>query len=291
MLERAKRFTGAGLAKAQLPAFLPLVLGMGIWSSLAYASDSSTETNATPPESAQELAKERHNPFADQITVPFELSSSIDVGPGNGTAGGFNVQPAIPVELTQDWRIILRPSLGVLVSEQPERKFGLSDLEFQTYVTPARVGKWIWGAGPDLQVPTATRPDLGTGKWEAGPAAGLIYMSGPWVNGILATHLWSFAGESGRASVSQSTIESVISYNFPSGWFLSWDSAMTCDWNAPAGHRWTIPVGLDAGKAFELFKQSVSLSFGTYYNIERAEGASQWLVRVQFAFVFPKHGG
>jgi len=27
---------------------------------------------------------------------------------------------------------------------------------------------------------------------------------------------------------------------------------MTADWNAPADKRWTIPVGLDAGKAFQV---------------------------------------
>jgi hypothetical protein len=218
-----------------------------------------------------------------------QLSSSLDVGPGNGTAAGLDVQPAIPISLGEAWKLIARPDLSILATKQPHRKLGLGDIELQTYFTPGSFDRWVWGVGPVLQAPTATYHELGTGKWSAGPAVGLVYMSGPWVNGLLANHIWSFAGESGRDDVSQSTIEPVISYSFENGWFLGFDSTMTADWNAPAGERWTIPVGMDVGKAFEIGKQSVSLQFGTYYNVERAEGAARWLVRFQVSLIFPKH--
>ena len=264
-------------------------LCLSLWAFSAGASETSQDAPAMPSSSTQELAKEKHNPFADQITLPFELSSGLDVGPGNGTAGGLNVQPAIPFSLGQNWKLITRPSLTILSSEQPHRKLGLGDIEFPSYFTPGFFHKWIWGAGPVLQAPTATQASLGTGKWSAGPAVGLVYMSGPWVNGILANHIWSFAGQRDRNEVSQSTFEPVISYNFQNGWFLGFDSTMTADWNAPADKRWTIPVGMDVGKEFQIGKQSLSLQFGTYYNIERAEGAARWLVRLQLSLIFPKH--
>jgi hypothetical protein len=264
---------------------------ISLWACTAAASESSKNTSATPAETTQELAKEKHNPFADQITVPIQVSSSLDVGPGNGTAGGLDVQPAIPFSLGQDWLLIMRPDLSLLVSEEPNRKLGLSDLELQTYLTPKSAQKWIWGAGPVLQAPTATASALGTGKWSAGPAVGLVYMSGPWVNGILANHVWSFAGDHTRDDVSQTTLEPVISYNLENGWYAAFDSTMTANWNAPADKRWTIPVGLDVGKAFQLGKQSLSLQLGTYYNIERAEGAARWLIRLQVSLIFPKHSG
>jgi hypothetical protein len=98
--------------------------------------------------------------------------------------------------------------------------------------------------------------------------------------------VWSFAGERERNDVSQSTFEPVISYNFENGWFIGFDSTITADWNAPADTRWTTPVGLDAGKAFQIGKQTLSLQFGTYYNFERAEGAARWLVRFQLTLLF-----
>jgi len=254
----------------------------------ASATENPPDTSAVPSSSTQELAKEKHNPFADQITLPLQLSSDLDVGPGNGTVGGLNIQPTIPFSLGQDWKLITRPSLSLLLSEQPNRKLGLGDLELQTYLTPASAETWIWGAGPDLQAPTATEHEFGTGKWSAGPALGLVYMNGPWVNGILANHVWSFAGEHDRDAVSVSTFEPVISYNFESGWYLSFDSTITADWQASANERWTIPVGLDVGKTFQIGKPSLSLQFGTYYNVERAEGVGRWLVRFQVTLVLPK---
>jgi hypothetical protein len=275
-------------ARSSLAEGLAL-LCIAIWAVTAGAGETSQDASAAPSESTQELAKEKHNPFADQITVPIQLSSSLNVGPGNGTAGGFNVQPAIPISLGRDWKLIMRPSLSMLVSEEPNRKWGLGDSELQTYLSPGFVDKWVWGAGPVLDAPTATDEALGTGKWSAGPAVGLIYMNGPWVAGTLANQLWSFAGDSDRADVSQSTFEPVISYNWDSGWYVGFDSTMTADWNAPADKRWTIPLGLDVGKAFQIGKQSLSVQFGTYYNVERAEGAAKWLLRLQVSLIFPKH--
>jgi len=267
---------------------LNLALVCGSVSALNMGAGESSQDTSAVAASGGELAKEKHNPFADQITLPIQLSTSLDVGPGNGTAGGVDIQPAIPISLGEDWKLIARPDFSILATEPPDRKLGLGDIELQTYFTPALFLNWVWGVGPVLQAPTATDHTLGTGKWSAGPGVGFVYMKGPWVNGILANHVWSFAGESERNGVSQSTIEPVISYNFDSGWYLAFDSTMTADWNASAGKRWTIPVGMDAGKAFQIGKQSVSVQFGTYYNVERAEGAARWLVRVQVSFIFPK---
>jgi hypothetical protein len=239
--------------------------------------------------SRQELAKEKHNPFADQITLPLQVSSSLDVGPGNGTTGGLSFQPAIPFSLTDDWKLITRPNLALLVSEPPHRKVGFGDIELQTYLTPASAGQWIWGAGPVINAPTATYHEFGTGKWSAGPDAGLVYIGGPWVNGILVSHLWSFAGQHDRDAVSQSTFEPVISYNFESGWYSSFDSTITADWNAAADKRWTVPVGLDIGKTFDMGHHSLTWQFGTYYNAERSEGTGRWLIRFQVSMVFPRH--
>jgi hypothetical protein len=147
------------------------------------AAESEQEASPAAALSAQDLAKQKHNPFADQITLPLQVSSSLEVGPGNGTTAGLDLQPAFPVSLGQNWKIIARPDISILDSEPPHRKFGLGDIELETYLTPGLFDKWVWGAGPVLQAPTATASELGTGKWSAGPAVGLFYISGPWVNG------------------------------------------------------------------------------------------------------------
>ena len=49
--------------------------------------------------------------------------------------------------------------------------FGLGDIVYQGFFTPAKSGKVTWGVGPVLTFPTATDIRLGAGKWSAGPAA------------------------------------------------------------------------------------------------------------------------
>jgi hypothetical protein len=139
-------------------------VSLGIWALTAGASEPSPDTSAVPSSSAQDLSKAKHNPFADQITVPLQLSSSLDVGPGNGTSGGLNLQPTIPISLGQDWKLITRPGLSLLLSEEPHRKLGFGDIELQTYLTPGFAETWVWGIGADLQAPTATQHAFGTGK-------------------------------------------------------------------------------------------------------------------------------
>jgi hypothetical protein len=257
----------------------------------ASETQSSQEASTVASTSAQDLAKQKHNPFADQITLPLQISSSLEVGPGNGTTSGLEFQPAIPVSLGPNWKVIARPDISLLDSEPPHRKYGLGDIEGEAYLTPGSFDKWVWGVGPALQAPTATSSELGTGKWSAGPALGVFYINGPWANGVLAHQLWSFAGARDRAEVNQSTFEPTISYNFDSGWFLGFDSSMTADWTAAHDQRWTIPIGLDVGKTFQVGSQGESLSFqvGTYYNVLRAEGVGRWLVRFQVTLTLPKH--
>src|SRR5215471_18272790 len=114
-----------------------------ILASTATESVTGQDSSSVPQESAQELAKQKHNPFADQITVPLQLSSSLDVGPGNGTAGGLSLQPAIPFSLSENWKLIARPNFSLLLSEPPDRKLGLGDIELQTHLTPAFGEKWL----------------------------------------------------------------------------------------------------------------------------------------------------
>src|SRR4029077_12879059 len=61
----------------------------------------------------------------------------------------------------------------------------------------------IWGVGPIFQFPTASSPELGTGRWSAGPTAAVVYSEGPRFNAILAYQLMSFAGNRDRGSVNQ----------------------------------------------------------------------------------------
>jgi hypothetical protein len=104
--------------------------------------------------------------------------------------------------------------------------------KFPSFLTPVKTTILIWGVGPIFQFPTASSPELGTGRWSAGPTAALVYSEGPWFNSILAYDFLSFAGNRNRGSVNQTSFQPDISHNFESGWYVQCEPSITYDWIA-----------------------------------------------------------
>jgi len=235
----------------------------------------------------QELAISVHNPFEDFVKVPIQSTTGFQVGHNHNAGDSLNIEPLLPFSLNADWDLFARPSLTFTYAPTPHEQFGLEDLETSFFLTPAKNSTWIWGVGPIFDFPTASSSELGTGRWSAGPTAALVYSEGPWLNAILTDQLMSFAGDRGRGSVNQTYIEPEISYSFESGWSVDCDPAITYDWTADAANAWTIPMGVDIGKAFKLGSRDLSLQAGAYDLLKRPDGAPQWIMRLSVTFLFP----
>lgn len=151
------------------------------------------------------------------------------VGPDEKAANVLNIQPVYPTSIG-DWTIITRtivpmiyvPDLTAGLPELPSQdreksEFGLGDINFSAYLSPATSGVLIWGIGPSITFDSATSRELGSGKYSAGPAAVVVWTPKPWVVGTLVRQLWSFAGNSDRNSVSQFLIQPFVNYNFGEG--------------------------------------------------------------------------
>ena len=69
---------------------------------------------AEAQEEADELAKQLSNPIASLISVPlrsnFESGAVVD---GNGFAYTMNIQPVIPISISDDWNLISRTILPI----------------------------------------------------------------------------------------------------------------------------------------------------------------------------------
>ena len=247
-----------------------------------------------------ELRKAAQNPVASMISVPFQNNTLFGVGPDKDTVNVLNIQPVVPFQLGE-WNLITRtivPLLYVpdLVSGLPELPagitggdtFGLGDINFSLYFSPAKPSKVIWGVGPSISFPTATDEVLGTRKWSAGPAGVLLFMPKPWVVGALARQLISFAGNDDRADVSQLLIQPFVNYNLPEGWYLVSSPAITNNWEGESGERWNVPIGGGAGRLFKLGKLPINAQTQAFYHIEHPRFGPNWALRFQLQFLFPK---
>ena len=153
-------------------------------------------------ESVREL-REARSFFA----LPVELD--VDRGAANGNAAIMRIMPLYSIPLSDSWKLVnltiltLADAPGTpLYPGEPggDKVTGASDLLHASFFTPERNGKFIWGVGPILSLPTATDPALGSEKWSLGPAFRLTYTTEKWNLGVVAGQRWSFAGTSSLAN-------------------------------------------------------------------------------------------
>jgi hypothetical protein len=268
-------------------ASFALLLSALLVSAPAFAQQAATPEPSPTPLTSQQLANSVHNPFEDFVKVPIQSTTGFELGRDRKVGDAVNIEPLLPFSLNANWDLLVRPSVTVAYSPTPHEQSGLEDLQTSFFLTPHKESTWIWGAGPIFQFPTASSSELGTGRWSAGPTAGLVYTQGPWFAGILAYHLMSFAGTHSRGSVDQTYIEPEISYSLESGWYGDIDPQMTYDWTADTANAWLIPMGADVGKAFTIGTQSLSLQVGAYDLVMRPDGAPQWIMRASVTLLFP----
>ena len=209
------------------------------------------------------------NPLTNTTQVLITPSVAFPEPPGSQAQSSINFQPRLPFPITSDWRIVTRSNVTVLHTPAADRPMALGDIDASSFIAPARTIKWLWGAGPRIQVPTATNASDGTGKWSGGPAGGLIYADGPWVNGVIVSQLRSFAGPRSREDVNLTEIETQVSYTFSNDWYLVSAPTFIHDWQAAGGQRWTVPLGIEVGRSFKVCSQNVSAQVGAYYNMKK----------------------
>jgi len=250
--------------------------------------------------SAEDLAKAAQNPIAAMISVPFQFNTTFNYGIDSlqkrDTQYLMNIQPVIPITLNEHWNLISRTIVPVI--SQPlsigdaSPIGGIANIQESLFFSPSKPSKVIWGVGPVFQFPTATNHMLGSSKWSGGPGFVVLTMPGKWVIGALAQNVWSFAGPSGEKSVNQFLFQYFINYNLPKGWYLSSSPINTADWTqADNKDKWTVPIGIGAGKIMRWGKQPVNLLLQYYYNAIRPTGAvpsGPYAIRFQVQFLFPK---
>ncbi len=165
--------------------------------------------------------------------------------------------------------------------------FGLGDVVLTGFFTPERIGKYSWGIGPVLSIPTATDRVLGTGKWSAGASVILVTQGKQWLAGVIAYNFWSFAGDEDRPEVNMMQIDPLFRYHLGHKWMLVSSPTILANWNAPEGEEWVVPVGGGIGKILVSGGQGWSFEVQAFYNAIRPDSNfySEWSMRFQVQFI------
>jgi hypothetical protein len=268
------------------------ILATALWTALAAFALSNVPARAEL--SPEQLAKLAQNPVGNLVSVPFQNNTNFDVGPLEKTQNVLNIQPVYPIHVNDDWNVITRTILPLLW--QPEfvpgqgSTFGLSDVQFSAFLSPANPGEWIWGAGAIAQLPTNTDDVLGNDRWGLGPTAVLLRIEkgNPWVYGALVNNIWSVSGSSSDPPINQFLLQPFVNYNFPGGTYLTTAPIVTANWEASGSDVWTVPLGGGIGHIFHLGRLPVNSQVSAYYNVATPEFGADWQLRVQVQLMFPK---
>jgi len=259
---------------------------------LAVSGASLLAAQAAPDD--DKLLANFQNPVGSLVSVPFQNNTNFPIGQFSRVQDVLNIQPVIPLNLSEDWLLITRWITPVVY--QPNLlnpaggANGLGDLNPSLFLSPAHPGKLIWGVRPTFLFPTATDPTLGQNKWGAGPSVVLATQPAHWTIGFLANNIWSIGGERYRPLVNQFLVQYFITCNMRKGWFLTDSPIITSNWMAPAGNRWLVPFGGGFGKIMRVGKQPFVCQVNAYCNTIHPQDLPypKWQVRPQVALLFPK---
>jgi hypothetical protein len=163
---------------------------------------------------------------------------------------------------------------------------GITDMQ-AFYVWGHRLGAGATFVGMSAQIPTASKPQFGTGKWLVGPTAVYIFGYKPLrsVTGMLLQTGFSVAGPSHRASQSVVTFQPFCAIDLGRGWYVrSPESPWVFDLQRG---RSLIPLGLGIGRKTRIGPDPALVAITDETTVVRANtpNAPKNTVRLMFTLI------
>ena len=244
-----------------------------------------------------DLAKKLQNPVAALISVPIQNNWDFGIGPAHAMKYTANIQPVVPISISEDWNLIIRTIVPVIYQEALDNRpgapasvgkshDGLGDSTQSFFFSPkAPVGGWILAAGPVGYYPTATSDYLGSGQWGAGPTVLALQQTHGFTYGILANQIWSFAGQQNRTEVNSTFIQPFAAFTTKTYTTFGINTETTYNWQTEEA---TVPMNFTVQQVLKIGGHPIAFQAGYRYYVEKPDGGPDWGLRFAITFLFPK---
>lgn len=255
--------------------------------------------------SADELAKQLANPISNLYSLQLQNNMTLSRGSSRSYRGIWtsNFQPALPLHLTDDWNLIVRPVFtfkttpvqdgkphhagGPTARADLDRTSGITQSSVIALVSP-RKSALLWGVGPTAIIPTTTRDEMSQRKYALGPAGVVLRSTKKWVYGVFPQYWWSVSGSDKRDEVSQANIQYFVWRSLGDGWQVGTSPNITYDRKAAGADAWQVPVGAGVQKVVHIGKRPVRFTFETHYYVKHTDDfGPRWNFRFAITPVIP----
>jgi hypothetical protein len=172
-------------------------------------------------------------------------------GSTQARVNSLKLNPVLPLPISEDWNLILRPVIQHVSGQYPDPdtgaiqdETGMGDSVLLAAFSPEKTSEGVvWGVGPTMILPTASG-DKGSDRWAAGPGGTVFYLGDTWVTGVVAQQWWDFGGDGSRAGINRMDLQYVLRYRITPTFQIGMTPNIIADWEADSDERWTVPVGL-----------------------------------------------
>lgn len=290
------------------------------------AATSTVDGGSPPSDSAADLARKTSNPLGGDFIMLINQFDNFflkgDITDDYQNYNNWAFQPVIPISMKDvigdGWIWVNRPTINIVLnSDVPDEKeisrriaagtLDSSDVPFESVsgfgdisyfallgkATPTKKwgsGEVVLAGGATFQFPTASRDEIGSGKYSAGPAATAAFIGKRFVLGSLVQQWWDY-GSGGNGSgddVNLTNIQLFYFLNLGGGWQVGGSPIITADWENDSDEVWTVPIGLGVYKTSFFGKLPVKMGLeAQYMPIRPDELGQEYNIRVVITPIIP----
>ena len=225
----------------------------------------------------------------------------------------FTIMPVMPMQLTENYKLVFRPWLPIYSSRLPwgERDnfhwdgseeagyfptgikntnwhSGIGDVGFWAAIASneSSTPPFVWGVGVTAMFDTASRDQFGTGRNSAGPMGLAFYIGEKWIVGGLLQHWWDYSGKSDRDHVNLTDFQYVLRYRLTPETNIGMCPNIQYNWETK---DLTLPVGGGFDTMIKIGPLPVKVGAEVYYYAKHGpdELHNKWQARIFFVPILP----
>lgn len=235
-----------------------------------------------------ELSQKVINPTTLAWQLQLEEFSIFNTEGQSGFAQNFRIRGIVPVneglliKVPQLWRVIS------FVNTAPDGTTGLGSTTVNQFFLLVKKDWGQFGAGWNLQIPTATSSQLGSPQWQIGPAFTATFTNlGNWQMYWLLQNFFSLSGNENYGTNALAVLQPNLFYTWSNGLYAGMDPLWQLDYQTG---KIAIPLNIRLGYVWSgrlKYNAYIEPEFMAYRSKGFAYNATNFGIRTGFRWYLP----